>query len=87
MPKTRVLTSDFQTAQIIRRSRRRPQKYAPSTRQTPESQLVSIESRVISWQNVDVEAPADQAPIQLGTLSPVASHVLFALLFVENWAV
>jgi hypothetical protein len=27
--------------------------------------------------NDDVEAPADQAPIQLETLSPVASHALF----------
>jgi hypothetical protein len=26
----------------------------------------------------DVEAPAGQSPIQLGTLSPVASHELFA---------
>lgn len=28
---------------------------------------------------LDVEAPADQAPIQLETLSPVASHDLFSL--------
>jgi hypothetical protein len=28
-----------------------------------------------------VEAPADQSPIQLGTLSPVASHDLFAWSF------
>ena len=28
--------------------------------------------------SLDVEAPADQSPIQLGTLSPVASHDLFA---------
>ncbi len=30
------------------------------------------------WRTLDVETPADQAPIQLETLSPVASHDLFA---------
>jgi hypothetical protein len=35
----------------------------------------------ISYENDDVEAPADQAPIQLETLSPVASHALFCLCF------
>jgi len=32
-----------------------------------------------SPRTLDVEAPADQAPIQLGTLSPVASHDLFCV--------
>ncbi len=36
---------------------------------------------LISPTNVDVEAPADQSPIQLGTFTPVASHVLFCRRF------
>ena len=35
---------------------------------------------IFSGTTFNVEAPADQSPIQLGTLSPVASHGLFCSL-------
>jgi hypothetical protein len=52
----------------------------------PEAIAIAISLSLSIWlgrifrENVRVEAPADQAPIQLGALSPVASHGLFAFL-------
>jgi hypothetical protein len=39
---------------------------------------------IIFERTLDVEAPADQAPIQFGTLSPVASHDLFCFFILST---
>ena len=71
MPKTRALTSDFQTARIIRRSRRRPQ--ARKFRRAAESfewfwlfpaRQTSIDPETRSYAHGNLEAPSEDGAHQ-----------------------